>query len=216
MRRFATSKYVPPFDISSPVGKEEFLKSRPMADFISRSDSCSVDSQPAHGIQLGQTSEGVAAYSNDSSNPQALETCRVDNIVTGLPWQCVEFARRWLLQTRDLIFADVALAADMWHDIDYLSPVSDENIVPLDSHPNGAQSKPVNGDLLIYSEAFLGTGHVAVVVGCDSEAGVIRVAEQNYSNRPWPGDYAREIPLLEMNGKWWLLDSYLSGWKRVH
>lgn len=215
MHSFATSKYVPPFDISNPVGKEGFLKSQPMADFISRSDSCSVDGEPAHGIQLGQTSEGVAAYSNDSSNSLAPEPCRVGNIVTGLPWQCVEFARRWLLQTRNLIFADVPLAANMWNDIDYLIPVSDDKIVPLESHPNGSQSKPVNGDLLIYSEAFLGTGHVAVVVGSDSEAGVIQVAEQNYSNRSWPGDYSREIPLHEVDGNWWLLEPYLNGWKRA-
>jgi len=54
------------------------------------------------------------------------------------------------------------------------------------------------------------------VVGCDSEAGVIHVAEQNYSNHPWPGDYSGEIPLLEVDGKWWLLEPYLSGWKRAH
>ena len=198
------------------ISTRGFLESRPIADFISHSESCSDDSDPPHGTFLGRTSEGVAAYSNDSSNSLAFGTCRVDSIVTGLPWQCVEFARRCLLQTRNLIFADVPLAANMWNDIDYLTPVSDEKIVPLDSHPNGSQAKPVNGDLLIYSEAFLGTGHIAVVVGCDSEAGVIRVAEQNYSNRPWPGDYSREIPLLEVDGKWWLLEPYLNGWKRVH
>ena len=169
-----------------------------------------------HGVPLGQTSEGVAAYSNDSVNSLALEPYRVGDIATGLPWQCVEFARRWLLQTRGLIFADVSIAADLWNDVYHLTQVSDNKTVPLDSYPNGSHSKPVNGDLLIYSEAFLGTGHVAVVVGHDSDAGVIHVAEQNYFDRPWQGVYSRTIPILEVDGHWWLLEPYLNGWKRIH
>ena len=50
----------------------------------------------------------------------------------------------------------------------------------------------------------------------DSEAGVIRIVEQNYSNRPCSGDYSREIPLLEMDGNRWILEPYLNGWKRAH
>ena len=169
-----------------------------------------------HGALPGQTSEGVAAYSNDSVNSTALEPYRLGGIVTGLTWQCVEFARRWLLQTRGLIFADVSIASDLWNDVFHLFQVSDNKTVPLDSHPNGSHSKPVNGDLLIYSEAFLGTGHVAVVVGHDSDAGGIHVAEQNYFDRPWQGDYSRAIPLVEVDGRWWLLEPYLNGWKRIH
>ena len=216
MHSFAPSSEVLPFDINNPSGKKAFLNSQPMADFVPLSVSCADDSDPPYGTLLGKTSEGVSAYSNDSSNAMTLETCRVGNIVTGLPWQCVEFARRWLLQTRNLIFADIPLAANMWNDTDCLTRVSDEKIIPLDAHANGSPVKPENGDILIYSEAFLGTGHVAVVVGCDSDAGVIRVAEQNYCNRPWSGDYSREIRLLEMDGSWWLLEPYLNGWKRAH
>ena len=202
--------------IANRVLKKEFQPSPPMTGFPSGSQSRSNDKKLPHGTLLGQTSESVAAYSNDSANSLALEPCRVGTIVTGLPWQCVEFARRWLLQTRDLIFADIPIAANMWDNVDYLTQVSDNKIVPLDSHPNGSRSKPVNGDLVIYSEAFLGTGHVAVVVGHDSDTGVIHVSEQNYSDRPWQGDYCRKIPLLEIDGHWWLLEPFLNGWKRAH
>ena len=201
--------------IANQAIKKGYQQSRPMTAFSTGSKSRSIDNKLPHGTLLGLTSEGVAAYSNDSANSLALEPCRVGNIVTGLPWQCVEFARRWLLQTHDLVFADVPIAANMWENIDYLTQVSDNKSVPLDSHPNGSHSKPVKGDLIIYSEAFLGTGHVAVVVGHDSDAGVIYVAEQNYSDQPWQGGYCREIPLLEVDGHWWLLEPYLSGWKRV-
>lgn len=215
MDSLTTSLNVPQFNINNLTRKKEFHHSRPLADCIRSPKTGSYNGKISYGTALGVTSEGVAAYSNDSASVLANEPCRVGNIVTGLPWQCVEFARRWLLQTQDLIFVDVPLAANMWNYVDYLTQVSDEKIVTLDSHPNGSHSKPVNGDILIYSEAFLGTGHVAVVVGCDAEAGVIRVAEQNYTNRLWPGDYSREIPLLEMDGHWWLLDPYLNGWKRT-
>jgi hypothetical protein len=212
----AQSWNIPQPGIANLAIKKGSQQSQPMTGFSPGSKSWSIDNKLPHGTLLGLTSEGVAAYSNDSANSLALEPCRVGNIVTGLPWQCVEFARRWLLQTHDLIFADVPIAANMWNNVDYLTQVSDNKIVPLDSHPNGSHSKPVNGDLVIYSEAFLGTGHVAVVVGHDSDAGVIHVAEQNYSDRPWQGDYCRKIPLLEIDGHWWLLEPFLSGWKRAH
>ncbi len=170
---------IPQPGIDNLAIKKGFQQSQPTG-FSPSSKYRSIDNKLPHGTLLGQTSEGVAAYSNDSANSLTLEPCRVGNIVTGLPWQCVEFARRWLLQTHDLIFADVPTAANMWNDIDYLTQVSNNKTVPLNSHPNGSHSKPVNGDLVIYSEAFLGTGHVAVVVGHDSDAGVIHVAEQNY------------------------------------
>jgi hypothetical protein len=216
MPGFATSSNVLQFDISYLVGKKEIHQYRQMVDSILSPKSCPIDCELSYGDLLGQTSEGVVAYANDSSISITQEPCRVDNIVTGLPWECVEFARRWLLQTQDLIFADIPLATNMWNGINYLIQVSDGKTVALDSHPNGSHSKPQIGDLLTYSEAFLGTGHVAIVVGSDSEAGVIRVAEQNYSNCSWPANYSREIPLLEMDGRWWILDPYLTGWKGKH
>jgi hypothetical protein len=212
----AQSWNIPQPGIANLAIERGLQQSLPMTDFSTGSKSQPFDKKLPHGTLLGQTSEGVAAYSNDSADSLSLEPCRVGSTVTGLPWQCVEFARRWLLQTQDLIFADIPIAANIWNKVDYLTQVSDNKIVPLDSHPNGSLSKPVNGDLIIYSEAFLGTGHVAVVVGHDSDAGVIHVAEQNYSDNPWQGDYCRKIPLLEIDGHWWLLEPFLNGWKRTH
>ena len=211
----AQLRNIPQPAIANLAIKKGYQQSQSITAFSTGSKSQSSDNKFPHGTLLGLTSEGVAAYSNDSANSLVLEPCRVGNIVTGLPWQCVEFARRWLLQTHGLIFADVPIAAKMWDDIDNLTQVSNDKKVPLDSHPNGSNSKPVKGDLIIYFEAFLGTGHVAVVVEHDSDAGVIHVAEQNYFDRPWQGDYCREIPLLEVDGHWWLLEPFLSGWKRA-
>lgn len=212
----AQSGSIPQPGLANSDVKKGIQQSQRMTEFPLGPKSWLNDKRLPHGTLLGKTYEGVAAYSNDSANSLALEPCRVGDIVTGLPWQCVEFARRWLLQTHNLIFADVPIAANLWNDVDCLTQVSDNKTVPLDSHPNGSHSKPFNGDLLIYSEAFLGTGHVAVVVGHDSDAGVIHVAEQNYFDRPWQGDYCRQIPVLEVDEHWWLLEPYLNGWKRTH
>jgi hypothetical protein len=47
------------------------------------------------------------------------------------------------------------------------------------------------------------------------EKGFIEVGEQNYSNEPWPEDYARTIQLIKKGENYWLLDGYLLGWKHI-
>jgi hypothetical protein len=68
---------------------------------------------------------------------------------------------------------------------------------------------------LIYGREYLGTGHAAIVLQVDRRRGVVRVAEQNFKNQKWPGYYARTIPIIRKNGRYWLLDAYLLGWMRV-
>lgn len=50
----------------------------------------------------------------------------------------------------------------------------------------------------------------------DLTAGVVRVAEQNFTNQKWANDnYAREIDLVIRGSRYWLLDAYLLGWKHI-
>ena len=134
---------------------------------------------------------------------------------TGIKWQCVEYARRWLLINKGAIYGDVDIAADIWNNIDYLTDVSTNRAFPLESHLNGSKQPPQVGDLLIYARAFNDTGHVAVVIDTDYGNGVIEVGEQNYNNEPWPEDFARKIELVRKGDNYWLLDGYLLGWKHV-
>ena len=85
----------------------------------------------------------------------------------------------------------------------------------LASLPNGSAESPRRGDLLVWSSAYLGTGHVAIVLRIDQQAGYVEVAEQNYLNQTWPGSYARRIPLQQGEGGVWLDDADLLGWKRL-
>jgi hypothetical protein len=82
-------------------------------------------------------------------------------------------------------------------------------------HLNGSFRAPQVGDLLIYTKEYLNTGHVAVVIDVDLDAGVVEVAEQNFLNQKWPEDYARRIDFVHMDNRHWILDQYLLGWKRM-
>jgi hypothetical protein len=134
---------------------------------------------------------------------------------TGIKWQCVEYARRWLLVHKGAVYGDVDIAADIWDKIDHLTHVASNRQIPLESHLNGSKQPPEIGDLLIYARAFHDTGHVAVVTDVDYENGVIEVGEQNYANEPWPEDYARRIEFIKKGDNYWLLDGYLLGWKHI-
>jgi glutathionylspermidine amidase/synthetase len=167
------------------------------------------------GTVLGTADGGVPAYSNCKAGCVVSVPNTVHGVYTGIRWQCVEFARRWLLAHRGAVYGDVDVAADIWDHIDHLEHVGDQRAIPLTALPNGSRQAPVPGDLLVYAREYLGTGHVAVITAVDLPARKLRVAEENYLNQPWPGDYARAIDLVVRDGRYWVLDPYLLGWKHA-
>jgi hypothetical protein len=177
--------------------------------------ACRIDCVTPYGKILGVATGNVVAYSNCQAQCVIFEPNHQDGIYTGIKWQCVEFARRWLLTHQGVVYGDVDIAADLWHKIDFVNRVADGKKFQLASYLNGSLKAPQIGDLLIYAKAFFHTGHVAIVTGVDLKVGVIQVAEQNFANQTWEGNYAREIPLIEKEGRYWLLEGYLLGWKRV-
>ncbi len=187
----------------------------PPATERARPAACAVDCVSRYGEVLGTADPGVPAYSNCGSACVSFEPHLRDGRFLGMKWQCVEYARRWLFTAKGAVFGDVDVAADVWRRVDALTRVADGGRIPLTAHPNGSPSPPGPGDLLVYGDEFLGTGHLAVVLRADPAGGSVDVAEQNFDNRPWPGDYARRIDLVERGGRFWLMDAYLIGWKRA-
>jgi glutathionylspermidine amidase/synthetase len=175
---------------------------------------CSTNCKTSYGNILGKSPAGVPAYSNCNSDCIIFEPNHLEDIYTGIKWQCVEYARRWLLNEQGVVFGDVDIAADIWEIADVNNPHSNQSF-KFDSIVNGAVALPQRGDLLIYGKEYLGTGHVAVVVSIDEKRNTIQVAEQNYANTKWQQHYAREIDYIRVDNRVWLLDSYLVGWKRV-
>lgn len=182
--------------------------------------SCAGPCNAAFGALDGQ-SFLTKAYSNCSGDCVKNEKNYVtlahlkQPIFTGMKWQCVEYARRWLIENKGMTFGDVDYAYHIW-DLPYAERVGTHQHVPLLKFKN-KQSKeaPQVGDLLINSVKLAITGHVSVVVGVERDS--ITIAEQNYFNRPWEGkNYARRLLLdKDEHGYYRVFDDSLIGWVRV-
>ena len=176
--------------------------------------ACQTDCKSEYGSILGTSPAGVEAYSNCNANCVIFEPNHYKQIYTGIKWQCVEYARRWLLHELNVVYGDVDIAADIWA-LDQVSDPTTKKTYAFNSIVNGAANIPQKGDLLIYSKEFLGTGHVAVVTLLNEEMKLVKVAEQNYANASWQAEHSREIKYVINDEQVWLLDPYLIGWKRV-
>ena len=180
-----------------------------------RSENCYHDCNTPYGDILGITSGNVVAYSNCNPDCLIIEPHKEDGVITGIKWQCVEFARRWLLKNRGVVIEEVETAADIWFEIDSVTRPADGKRLYVSSYVNGSEVPPKMGDLLVYDKTFLNTGHVAVVMDIDVLSGRVKVAEQNLQNKKWRDGYSREIVLFKHGSRHWLLDAFLIGWKRV-
>lgn len=177
---------------------------------------CELECITPYGEVTGMSKSGVKAFSNCNSNCVIFEPNKYKGTYTGIKWQCVEYARRWLLVNHGVVYGDVDIASDIWNKINYLTHVSTNKKLTLKSFLNGSSIPPKVGDLLIYAKAFNETGHVAIVVDIDFKQGFIKVAEQNYSNKVWTDNYSRKLHFIKKDDNYWLLDSYLLGWKSYH
>jgi glutathionylspermidine amidase/synthetase len=169
---------------------------------------CQTDCVTTYGQILG-VNNGVEARSNCSDlciNPTPVMTPAGDEpnpVYTGIGWQCVEYARRWLLHNHGLVFGSVDTAADMWNQVSSLTSPDQTVSRPVRRVENGSTAAPVVGDLIIYAAqadvSALRFGHVAVVVGVDQSS--VKLAEQNWTNRTWAQEgFSRSLTLVD-NGE---------------
>jgi len=130
------------------------------------------------GELLGETN-GVKAYScHNHYNPN--DSNYINNIFTGIKWQCVEYARRYLIITKGITFANVNNAYDIF-DLHYFISLKNNSQIPIKKYKNGTLSEKPNIDsLLIYNKNHHNTGHVAVITFIGNN--YIIVSEQNYDN----------------------------------
>jgi len=169
---------------------------------------------PFHEIE-GIASTNVPAYSNRNSNIFRVGRQYLHGIYTGYQWQCVEYARRWLLLRKSCIFKDIPCACDIWSDVPYIERVTDGQQFPLRRVANGSSEPPKKDSLLIYTRSLrLPFGHVAIIT--DVVPGYVHIAEQNNLYHYWPGDYARRVPLRFENGLYYIDDrDKIYGWMEI-
>ena len=126
------------------------------------------------GDKIG-TFNGVDAYSNQQDKTNSLDSNYYNGIYTGQKWQCVEFARRYLIINEGITFSDVDSAFEI--------PKAQFKTL------NGVLVKMSNdlkpGSLIIWpkgdekgDEKGLTDGHVAVVSFITPFG--VTVVEQNY------------------------------------
>jgi glutathionylspermidine amidase/synthetase len=121
------------------------------------------------GSTLGISPPNVPAYScdyntsTDSNYNSTIDLSYKKNVYTGMKWQCVEFARRWLILTKGISFADVDFAYNIF-DLPSFYSLVDNAVVPITPCRDGeSKMKPEVGTLIIWKEEVDHTGHVAVV-----------------------------------------------------
>lgn len=176
------------------------------------------------GALLGVAPGNVPAYSSDYDNIESsLMPDRssyrhyIDGVYTGYKWQCVEFARRWLLLNKGYVFDDIAMAYDIFR-LEDVRVVKDKTMLPIHAFANGSKRHPVPGCMLIWDEGgeFRVTGHVAIVTEVFPDK--IRVAEQNVEHHSWDGNnYSRELAAtIAEDGSYWVRctfrDAIILGW----
>lgn len=167
--------------------------------------------KPGFGVVLGSY-KGVEGHSNRKAGWGAGPNF-VNGIFTGYKYQCVEYARRWLVMAKNLTFESIDCAFQIF-ELDSVTNVLTNQEQPLIGIRNGSNFLPVEDALLIYQRGHgVPWGHVAVITEVNKDRGYVRIAEQNEEDRYWPGNYARQIRLEVKNGHYWIRDKYeIIGW----
>jgi trypanothione synthetase/amidase len=163
----------------------------------------------------GIASTNVPAYSNKYSGFSRGGRHYQHGVFTGYQWQCVEFARRWLLMRKSCTFRDIPCACNMWADLPYIERVTDGRRFRLRAVANGSPEPPKKDSLLIYDrDRKMPYGHVAIITDVTSDH--VHIAEQNNLYYYWPGDYARRERLIFANGGYYIEDEDpIYGWMEI-
>lgn len=156
---------------------------------------------------------GVVAYSNGDDMSFTHEENLYDHLFIGWKWQCVEFARRWLLLRKGLLLPEVDFAAHLIYLTYAVDPQTGEQ-VPMRAVFNHGMEKPVEDALIIYGERIDNfVGHVGVIVEVGDN--YVRIADQNRYFHKWDAHYSMEFPLVHHpDGSWEIVDDHAHcvGW----
>lgn len=190
---------------------------------IASSESCKKECETPFGEVLG-VNNNVKAFSNCNSNCinrpgfkfKKENTGLVKDVWIGLPWQCVEYVRRWVLQNQKIEFEDVDFAYEIW-ERKIAKNLTNGASIKYTNFENGSSSYPKKGDLLIYGKSTsFPYGHVAVIVNVDLVKNYVDVAEENFQNKKWEdtNSYSRRIELKKDNNNFIITDISFKSKKR--
>lgn len=131
----------------------------------------------------------VYAYSNKSSDFISDESNYHNGHFTGIKWQCVEYARRYLQTVFNITFSEVESAYEIPNAI--FTRLNDNKKM----NPIITNTKYATNSLIVWPKDYepdTPHGHVGVIVSVDKDG--IYVAEQNYNN----DNHYRYIPYISI------------------
>jgi len=165
------------------------------------------------------THNNVPAYSNNYKSGCNLndddwvqylskeETKLFKDVFTGCKWQCVEYARRWLIFNKKCTFKSINFAVHIY-DIGYVEDLTQPNKYKnFISIPNEGTTAPEVGDLVIFPQSRgQSFGHVAVVSNINFDLGYLDIVEQNYEDYWEHLEYSRRLLFIKYNNKYVLTE----------
>ena len=157
-------------------------------------------SELTFGEELGESPNGIICYSCYGKNNPSLDSyVKVGGIsyYCGKKWQCVEYARRYLILTYGVIFENIGIAFDLYNSQVLFTNIGSMSIARVSKQQNrNTKILPEIGNLLVWSrETRFITGHVAVITAVDNF--YVYICEQNWNNTKFDSDckYSRKLPI---------------------
>ncbi|KAG5501535.1 hypothetical protein JKF63_03364 [Porcisia hertigi] len=161
------------------------------------------------GAVQGYAPGGIPAYSNNHDHFFSGERSIASNVFYGFKYQCVEFARRWMLERKGLMLPDVNWACNIFELNKVRDAATGEDFAVLRVR-NGTETKPETDALIIYpSTDESPTGHVGVITAVGDD--YVCIADQNYLFHKWESSYACKLRLEHKAGIWTVIDDHDAG-----
>ncbi len=143
---------------------------------------------------LGITIEGVKCYLNGGWNKG--EENRIENgIYTGMKWECVEFVRRYLIQTKKITFKQIKNAKELL-EVDFFIKINTMKRVDINHFKNG-EKKIEKGDIIIMENERDNNGHVCIISNIINNK--VEIIEQNHNNKSWNNKFYSRILIIKGN-----------------
>jgi hypothetical protein len=191
--------------------------------------------------------EDVPAYSNCNNSFESglnnFISCKNKKLFSGMQWQCVEYARRYLITKLGVTFSSVDGAEDVFA-LKTVESTETGKKYKFKTFKNNLNCRRKNNmpkvnDVIIWARNKSDTpfGHIAVILKIEGDQ--ICIGEQNWSNAAWTGEprcqalrpsdpslickgvkgtaYSRILTFKKYNNRCIIVDGNykILGWKRV-
>jgi hypothetical protein len=180
------------------------------------------------GKKLGYF-KNVPAFSNCNNSFKSdlnnFTNYKNENVFSGMQWQCVEYARRYLITKLGVTFSSVNGAEDVFA-LKTVESIQDGKKYKFKTYKNNFDCKRSNNmpkvnDVIIWARNKNDTpyGHIAVILKIEGDK--IYIGEQNWSNDAWtrspPHSYSRILTFKTNNNRCSIIDGNYTilGWKRA-